>query len=281
MRRFLLFLFLTSVYSQAVVASTAYEQGKVLGAYAAAVDLMEEISRSPCGYAIKKRYSLDQSLKEVESQTGPQQAAIREYLKTPDFKAELKRLRQKNREFVSEYIRKLQQDGIDQKTLCGMLIGFSISSFQTASQEWQQFLRAATPSTVAKTATSKPPISYDCTLGGKSEEVGFARFGSQRNGTTRDLVMRIHNNSSAVLNSFTVRVVIYDCASSQFVEDQCVRLGEASAKYINNPELAWITGRYVEIPTGQARDIRTTIWFEHNLDIRGHEFYSCTMLLDS
>jgi hypothetical protein len=242
---------------------------------------MEEISRSPCGYLIKKRYSLDQSLKEIERQTGPQQVAIREYLKTSDFKAELKRLRQKNREFVSEYIHKSQQDGIDQKTLCGALIGISIGSFQTASQEWQKLLLVAAPPIATKMATLKQPISYDCTLCGKSEEVGLAQFGSRRNGTTRDLAMRIHNNSSAVLNSFSVRVVVYDCANSQFVEDQCVTLGEASAKYINNPALAGITGRYVEIPTGQARDIRTTIWFEHNLDIRGYEFYNCKMLLNN
>jgi hypothetical protein len=255
------------------------EQGRRLGAYATSVDLLEQLSRSSCGYAVKKHYSLAQTIREIEAQAKPaQEEALARYLKSAEFQQELKRIRAKNQQFISGFIDNAKSGGLDDKTTCGMVLGSALSSFQAASQDWQEVMKHVKAETASKSTSRTPAVSYDCTVAPLSDGL---EYGSGREPTAqRELRLRVHNNTTSALGAFAVQVVIFDCPNQRFVRDECVQLGSTTTHFHNNPKMHW-TGHYVEVPPRQARDVRDRLRFDNELLIRGYEFYNCTMQLET
>ena len=118
------------------IAFAEYNSGKLgeaVGGYLAANDLLDKLSESKCGYAVKKNNSFGTAVEEVMSYlNGRDKKRLRSFIASNQFKKEL----EENDEYITGYLRAASKDGLDEKTICGMMISNILMVNQSAQQQW-------------------------------------------------------------------------------------------------------------------------------------------------
>lgn len=117
--------------------TTDLEVGLAAGTYLGAVDLLEKMSESPCGYAINKEYSLSEATDVVLNHlSSPMKSEVDSYINGPEGQAKFK----ENDAFISGFLSASEKDGIDEKTACGMLITNAALLRNNAAKDWSDML---------------------------------------------------------------------------------------------------------------------------------------------
>jgi len=130
----LLFVFFSLIGSSSSIAEyNSLKLGQGAGGYLIINDLYERINNSVCGYAINRSYSYDEALDEIflYLNTNDKQE-LKGFLKSQKFKNDLV----ENSLFINEFLMNGKKDGLDEKTLCGMLISIASISYQKAQNQW-------------------------------------------------------------------------------------------------------------------------------------------------
>lgn len=111
-------------------------QAKAIGAYLSAADVMSKLTTSRCGYIFKKKIpSLDSKIVEVQrTLKGNDLKEFNLYTSSTDFKAKML----ENQEFIDGYLLNIKKDGIDDKTACGLLVGFFSPLAVKAEKDWRE-----------------------------------------------------------------------------------------------------------------------------------------------
>lgn len=132
-------LFLISMFSilicnsQAIAEYNAGKLGEAIGGYVIATDIIEKLSSSQCGYAVRKKYSREATINEVIPYLRKQdQKDLRSMLNSNSFQNDLA----ENNDFLSNFMSAGRQDGLDKNTLCGMLVSNVAMMYQKSKQQW-------------------------------------------------------------------------------------------------------------------------------------------------
>lgn len=96
--------------------------------------MMEKLSKSKCGYIVKKPYSVQSALNEILPYfNSPDKEEVLSFIKSPKFQRE----QAENEEFMEDFLRAGKRDGLDEKTLCGMLSTHIVFAHESATQKWR------------------------------------------------------------------------------------------------------------------------------------------------
>ena len=107
--------------------------GQGAGGYLIINDLYERLNNSVCGYAINRNYSFNEALDEIFLYLNDNdKIEISNFLKSQKFKNDLV----ENSLFINEFLVSGKKDGLDEKTLCGMLISIASISYEQAQIQW-------------------------------------------------------------------------------------------------------------------------------------------------
>ena len=119
--------------STSLAEYNSYKLGQAAGGYLIINDLFEKLTQSQCGYVINKSYSFNQTLNEILPYLNKKdREEIKTFLSSKKFKNDLA----ENNSFISEFISLGMQDGLDEKTLCGMLVTVASTSLHQAQNQW-------------------------------------------------------------------------------------------------------------------------------------------------
>jgi len=119
--------------SESLAQYNSSKLGQGAGGYLIINHLYERLNKSVCSYAINRSYSYDEALDEVflYLNTNDKQA-FKDFLDSRKFKNDLV----ENSLFINEFLLNGKKDGMDEKTLCGMLISIASISYQKAQNQW-------------------------------------------------------------------------------------------------------------------------------------------------
>lgn len=127
------------VMTQFLFSSTTFAEynsgklGEAIGGYLIANDLLDKLSESKCGYAVKKNDSFNAAMEEVMPYlNGRDKKMFRSFIASNEFKREL----EENNEFINGYLHAANKDGLDEKTICGMILSNIAMTYQIAQQQW-------------------------------------------------------------------------------------------------------------------------------------------------
>ena len=129
-----LFIFFSLIGSSSSFAEyNSLKLGQGAGGFLIINHLYERLNKSVCSYAINRIYSYDEALDEVflYLNTNDKQA-FKDFLDSRKFKNDLV----ENSLFINEFLLNGKKDGMDEKTLCGMLISIASISYQKAQNQW-------------------------------------------------------------------------------------------------------------------------------------------------
>ena len=109
--------------------------GEATGAYLIAVDMILQLQKSQCGYVFKKkRYNFDSTVKEVQSYLRPNdQKELQAFLDGEEFR----KSQEDNKHSIQESLRSLGREGLDEKTICGMIFSNIAMVHEHAKQKWE------------------------------------------------------------------------------------------------------------------------------------------------
>lgn len=108
--------------------------GEAIGGYLIANDMFEKLSESECGYIVNRTYSFDAALKETMPYLSePDKRELRSFLASKKFKKDL----EENNEFIRGFMRAGKKDGLDERTICGMIASNIAVIYQKAKQKWE------------------------------------------------------------------------------------------------------------------------------------------------
>jgi len=111
----------------------SFKLGQSAGAYSAINDLFEKLTKSQCGYVIKKSYSFKATVNEIFPYlSSKDKKEFQSYIDSQEFKNQLN----KNDEFISGFLNAGKSDGLDEKTLCGMLTSIAATLHLKAQTQW-------------------------------------------------------------------------------------------------------------------------------------------------
>jgi len=122
-----------------VSASAEYNSrklGEATGAYLIAVDMILQLQKSQCGYVFKKkRYNFDSTVKEVLSYLRPDdQKELKTFLEGEEFR----KSQEDNKHSIQESLQSsLGREGLDEKTICGMISSNTAMVHEYAKQKWE------------------------------------------------------------------------------------------------------------------------------------------------
>tara|TARA_B110000008_G_scaffold162820_1_gene163246 strand:+ start:111 stop:548 length:438 start_codon:yes stop_codon:yes gene_type:complete len=107
--------------------------GQGAGGFLIINHLYERLDKSVCSYAINRSYSYDDALDEVflYLNTSDKQE-FKDFLDSRKFKNDLV----ENSLIINEFLLNGKKDGLDEKTLCGMLISLASVSYENAQNQW-------------------------------------------------------------------------------------------------------------------------------------------------
>ncbi len=119
--------------SSSIAEYNSLKLGQAAGGYLIINDLFEKLNNSVCSYAINRSYSYDETLDEIffYLNTGDKQELL-EFLESRKFKNDLV----ENSLFINEFLVSGKKDGLDEKTLCGMLISIASIPYEQAQIQW-------------------------------------------------------------------------------------------------------------------------------------------------
>ncbi len=121
-----------------VSASAEYNSrklGEAAGAYLNAVDMILQLQKSQCGYIFKKKkYNFDSTVKEVLSNLKPNdQKELQTFLDGEEFR----KGQEDNKRSIQESLQSLGHEGLDEKTICGMILSNTARVHEYAKQKWE------------------------------------------------------------------------------------------------------------------------------------------------
>ena len=136
MKKLLLILLLTFGFIGSTVSLAEYNSlklGQGAGGFLIINDLFEKLNQSECGYAINKSFTYDKALDEIYLYlNNKDKQELKVFLKSQKFKNDLI----ENSLFISEVLVAGKKDGLDEKTICGMLISIASMSYEKAQNQW-------------------------------------------------------------------------------------------------------------------------------------------------
>ena len=119
--------------STSLAEYNSYKLGQAAGGYAIINDIFEKLTKSECGYAINKSYSLNKTLNEIFLYlNNKDREEFIAFLESEKFKNDLA----ENDSFISGTINAGKKDGLDEKTICGMLVTIASVLYQEAQSQW-------------------------------------------------------------------------------------------------------------------------------------------------
>lgn len=119
--------------SASIAEYNSLKLGQGAGGYLIINDLFEKLNQSECSYAINKSYSYGEALDEIYLYlNNKDKQELKVFLKSQKFKNDLI----ENSLFINEYFIAGKRDGLDEKTLCGMLISIVSVTYQQAQNQW-------------------------------------------------------------------------------------------------------------------------------------------------
>jgi hypothetical protein len=119
--------------SSAIAEYNSLKLGEGAGGYLIINDLSEKINNSVCGYATNMNHSFDEALDEIFLYLNENdKREINKFLKSQKFKKDL----DENSQFINEFLVNGKKDGLDEKTLCGMLITIVTLTYEQAQIQW-------------------------------------------------------------------------------------------------------------------------------------------------
>ena len=129
-----LFIFFSLIGSSSSFAEyNSLKLGQGAGGFLIINHLYERLNKSVCSYAINRSYSYDEALDEVflYLNTNDKQE-FKNFLDSRKFKNDLV----ENSLIINEFLLNGKKDGLDEKTLCGMLISFASTSYKKSQNQW-------------------------------------------------------------------------------------------------------------------------------------------------
>ena len=129
-----LFIFFSLIGSSSSFAEyNSLKLGQGAGGFLIINHLYERLNKSVCSYAINRSYSYDEALDEVLLYLNTNdKKAFKDFLDSRKFKNDLV----ENSLIINEFLLNGKKDGMDEKTLCGMLISIASISYQKAQNQW-------------------------------------------------------------------------------------------------------------------------------------------------
>ena len=129
-----LFIFFSFIGSSSSFAEyNSLKLGQGAGGFLIINHLYERLNKSVCSYAINKSYSYDEALDEVFLYLNTNdKKAFKDFLDSRKFKNDLV----ENSLIINEFLLNGKKDGLDEKTLCGMLISFASTSYKKSQNQW-------------------------------------------------------------------------------------------------------------------------------------------------
>ena len=129
-----LFIFFSLIGSSSSFAEyNSLKLGQGAGGFLIINHLYERLNKSVCSYAINRSYSYDEALDEVLLYLNTNdKKAFKDFLDSRKFKNDLV----ENSLIINEFLLNGKKDGLDEKTLCGMLISFASTSYKKAQNQW-------------------------------------------------------------------------------------------------------------------------------------------------
>lgn len=143
----ILFLF-ASFFSVSVSAEeVTFNMGVAAAKYIGSVAVMQEVSQSECGYAIEKEYSIEKVTDEVKRYfKGNDRLDFVNLTNSINFDKDIEGMQQ---DLFHEPFEILLEEGVDNKTACGMLIGGYVKIYQDSKSEFniarERYLNAKGP----------------------------------------------------------------------------------------------------------------------------------------
>ena len=133
-------LLLISILSFGLIGSTPsiaeYNSLKLAqgaGGYLIINHLYERLNNSVCSYAINRSYSYDDALNEVFLHLNTNdRKEFKDFLESQKYKNDLI----ENSLIINEFLVSGKKDGLDEKTICGMLISIASISYEQAQIQW-------------------------------------------------------------------------------------------------------------------------------------------------
>ena len=121
--------------SRAMAQDATFDRSNVIGAYLASSDMTIKLKSSNCGYIFKKAIpSFKSRLIEVQSYlSGSDLKELNAFVSSSEFNKKMN----KNQEFINGYLSSIKKDGIDDKTACGLLVGFITPTSVKAEKDWR------------------------------------------------------------------------------------------------------------------------------------------------
>lgn len=108
----------------------SFELGRAAGGYVFAVGLLEYLGRTNCSYAIRKAYNVSLTVQSIFPIFQPSdQRQIQELSMSEDFQSEIA-------ETVEGMRSAARNDGLDEKTVCGVVVANVSLLYDTALQSW-------------------------------------------------------------------------------------------------------------------------------------------------
>ena len=129
-----LFIFFRLIGSSSSFAEyNSLKLGQGAGGFLIINHLYERLNKSVCSYAINRSYSYDESLDEVFLYLNTNdKKEFKNFLDSRKFKNDLV----ENSLIINEFLLNGKKDGLDEKTLCGMLISFASTSYKKSQNQW-------------------------------------------------------------------------------------------------------------------------------------------------
>ena len=106
---------------ETAMAGDAEKRAEALGAYVASTNLLEALSNSECEYLFKQKSDTLTALTSLAPHlSAEEKSELLAMMKSGDLTAKLS----ENRAIISGFLSVATKDGLDQKTACGVLVGF-------------------------------------------------------------------------------------------------------------------------------------------------------------
>ena len=109
--------------------------GEAAGAYMMAIDMMEKLQHSRCGYMFeKKTYRFDDAVKEVMQYLRPRdQKELQAFLDGE----EKRKARQDNARDIEDWLRSIAREGRDERKTCVLFVGNIATIYNSAATKWE------------------------------------------------------------------------------------------------------------------------------------------------
>jgi len=127
---------------KASAESSKYELGSLMAQYIESQDLIFQLRSTKCGYLIKiKIKNYDELKSEIYASIYPKLNDKERIELSNIYDAQFQRLHQANKITLEKNLKLYSDNGIDDKSACGLLVGSVSPQFQKALNNWERVTR--------------------------------------------------------------------------------------------------------------------------------------------